>query len=224
MKLFFLFIILFLPSISHASSLSKQEACAYRDGIHREEVYVYWPGKQPQIDEFLKYDGKLYYFIQVLPDAKSLGSYRKAWNSPYTDVGFIRNSGSYFVTFDCARSKVDFSSTPKMYSTRGDQYGRLNWIDGKYLSYSFPILGSRNTCRDWPDAIMDMSTMGDIAIERVSWMPRSTKDICVARWLYKSLPGGKLQFDLETHDILSGESWYSRYMYQIDTRKLKKIK
>ena len=78
MKKLLLLIFLLIPSISHASSLSKQEACGYTDGIHREEVYVYWPGKQPQIDEFLKYDGKLYYFIQVLPDAKSLGNYRKA--------------------------------------------------------------------------------------------------------------------------------------------------
>ena len=77
-KLLLLILLIILPNISHASSLSKQEACSYTDGIHREEVYVYWPGKQPQIDEFLKYDGKLYYFIQVLPDAKSLGNYRKA--------------------------------------------------------------------------------------------------------------------------------------------------
>lgn len=70
----------------------KPEACGFADGIHRKELYIYWPGEYPQVDEFLKYKGKLYYFIHKFPSALSLSRYQEAWNSPYSKYGFIRNS------------------------------------------------------------------------------------------------------------------------------------
>ena len=113
-RLLFLILILF-PSFSFASGLLKSDACSYTDGIHRGELYIYWPGEYPQVDEFLKYKGKLYYFIHNFPSSEALAHYRKAGNSPYSEYGFIKNKGAFFVTFDCARSKVEFS--PNLRST-----------------------------------------------------------------------------------------------------------
>jgi hypothetical protein len=76
MRILLFLIILLFPALTFASGMTKQDACSYRDGIHREEVYVLWPGKLPQIDEFLKQDGFLYYFIHTLPDSDSLSAYR----------------------------------------------------------------------------------------------------------------------------------------------------
>lgn len=89
--IFFCFFFL-LPSFSHAIGLMKPEACGFADGIHRKELYIYWPGEYPQVDEFLKYRGKLYYFIHKFPSALSLSRYQDAGNSPYSKYGFIRNT------------------------------------------------------------------------------------------------------------------------------------
>ncbi len=79
---FLLFSTFFLfPALIFASGMTKQEACTYPDGIIREEVYVLWPGKLPQIDEFLKKDGFLYYFIHTFPDSNSLSAYRDTGNT-----------------------------------------------------------------------------------------------------------------------------------------------
>lgn len=220
-KLLLLIFVFLFPALTSATSLLKNEACRYDDGIHRESLYVYWPGKYPTVDEFVKKNGKLHYFIQVFPTASSLDRYRTAGNSPYTNVGFIRNSGSYLVSYDCARSKVEFS--PWIRSTRGDQYGNFNWIDGEYLSYSFPKLTAINTCKEWPDSILSLRSMINIPLS-FAWIPRSTGNICIARWPYKSLGNGKIQFDIEKHDTTTDESWYSRYQYEIITKKLRKIR
>ncbi len=221
-KLLLILIFLLFPTLTSATSLLKNEACAYEDGIHHESLYVYWPGKYPTVDEFVKKDEKLHYFIQVFPTAESLDRYRKAGNSPYTTYGFIRNSGSYLVSFDCARSKVSFST--KIRSTKWDQYGSFNWIDGEYLSYSFPRLLSRNSCKQWPDSLVIFPDFYEIFAEAEKTYPKSTKDICYARSVYKSLGGEKVQFDIEKHDNKTNESWYSRYHYEMNTGKLKKIR
>jgi hypothetical protein len=96
---------LILPSLTDAAGLTKQEACTYPEGIHKEQVYILWPGKIVQTDEFLKKDGFLYYFIHTFADRNSLRQYNQIGN--FGD-GIIRNTGSYFVSFDCARSKVKF--------------------------------------------------------------------------------------------------------------------
>lgn len=220
-KLLLLIIVLFFPAITSATSLLKNEACSYEDGIHRESLYVYWPGKYPTVDEFVKKNGKLHYFIQVFPTASSLDRYRVAGNSPYSTYGFIKNSGSYLVSYDCARSKVEFS--PYIRSTRWDQYGKFSWIDGDYLDYTFAKLTAMNTCYDWPDTVMSLLTLRNIPLY-FSGIPRSTKDVCIARWPYKSLGDGNIQFDIEKHDNTTDESWYSRYQYEISSKKLRKVR
>lgn len=223
MKNFFLFILLLaFPLFSHALGLMKTDACGYADGIHREELYIYWPDEHPQVDEFLKYKGKLYYFIHNFPSSEALARYRKAGNSPYSEYGFIRNKWAFFVTFDCARSKVEFS--PTIRSTSGDMYGKFYWLDRTYLSYTFTHMLRRNTCTEWPDTLVSLPDFSPLLLEKERWYPKSTKDMCYARGPYKSLGDGRVQFDVERHDPSTGESWFSRYQYQIDTRKLKKIR
>jgi hypothetical protein len=72
-----------------AVSLSKQEACAYPEGIHWDPIYVYWPGELPRVDGFLKKDNKLYYFIHIFFSGKNIDQYVESDNSPYTKYGFI---------------------------------------------------------------------------------------------------------------------------------------
>ncbi len=200
----------------------KPEACGFADGIHRKELYIYWPGEYPQVDEFLKYRGKLYYFIHKFPSALSLSRYQDAGNSPYSKYGFIRNTWAYFVTFDCARSKVEFS--PTIRSTAWDAYGKFYWLDRRYLSYSFTRLEKRNACTEWPDKLIALPDFSSLLIEKQSGYPNSTEDVCYARGPYKFLGDGKVQFDVEKYDPSTGESWFSRYQYQLDTSKLKKIR
>ncbi len=221
-KLLLIFIILAFPTLAHATSLLKNDACTYPDGIHREELYIYWPGEYPQVDEFLKYQGKLYYFIHNFSSSEMLGRYRKAGNSPYSEYGFIKNKWAFFVTFDCARSKVTFS--PTIRSASGDVYGKFYWLDRWYLSYSFLHLLKRNTCTTWPDTIVTVPAFSPIRIEKEKAYPKSTKSLCYARGPYKSLGDGRIQFDIEQHDQSTGESWFSRYQYQLDTKKLKKTR
>jgi hypothetical protein len=111
-----------------------------------------------------------------------------------------------------------------MRSKGGDMYGKFYWLDRKYLSYSFTHLLTRNTCTEWPDKLTSLPDFSPISLENLSGYPRSTGGVCYARWPYKFLGDGKVQFDFEKHDPSTGESWFSRYQYQLDMAKLKKIR
>jgi hypothetical protein len=41
--------------------------------------------------------------------------------------------------------------------------------------------------------------------------------------MYKNVTNGVIQFDIEEYHRATEESFYSRYQYQINTRKIKKI-
>lgn len=43
MKYLILLALFLFPTLSFASGLSKQDACAYPEGIHQNEVYILWP-------------------------------------------------------------------------------------------------------------------------------------------------------------------------------------
>ena len=218
-----LFLILFLfPALTFASGISKQDACQYPDGIHREEMYIYWPGEYVQVDEFLKIGSKLRYFIHTFPARSSLDLYRASGNSPLTSGGFIANKGSYFVTYDCGRSKVEFSDTVR--ATDGLSYGKLNWIDDRYLDFSWIRSGNINSCENIPDYIYDVYLNRYVIVGKRSELPHSGKNICVARSKYQNIAPGKIQFDIEKYDMATKESWYSRYQYQFSNKKLKKIR
>ncbi len=219
-KIVFILIFLFLPSLAFASGLSKQEACAYPERIHQNEVYVLWPGKFVRVDEFLKKDGFLYYFIHTFPDQKSLDGYRQNEGNPNAENGFIRNTGSYLASFDCARSKVRFY--PNIASVNGTAYGQLNWISGNILSYSL-VGTNRNPCTTGPDTILDMHRMVNMRIDRFTGLLKSTKNICIGRSTFKNMDDGVIQFDIEEHHWDTDESFYSRYQYQFSIKKLKKI-
>jgi len=211
---------LLFPILTFASGLSKQEACAYPEGIHREEVYIYWPWKIVQVDEFLKKDGFLYYFIHTFPDRDSLSYYRDIVSLSSVTMSSVRNTGSYMASYDCARSKVKFY--PNIRSLGGTAYGKMNWYNTKYLSYS--LVGSdRDPCSVWPDSLLDLSTMTIFRLDRMSSMLRSTRDICIGRSMYKNINDQWIQFDIEEHHWDTEESFYSRYMYQFSNKKLKKI-
>ena len=213
----FLLLLLF-PTLTFASGMTKQEACEYPEGIAREEVYVLWPGKLPQIDGFLKKEGFLYYFIHTFSDRNTLSAYRDAGN---TSWGFIRNTGSYLVSYDCTKSKVKFY--PSIRSLGGTAYGKLNWISGNFLSYSL-AWDERDPCKIWPDALLDIQSMAPLKIDRLSGLPRSTEAICIGRGAYKNIKDGIVQFDIEEHTWETEESFYSRYQYYLSTKKLKKIR
>lgn len=220
--IFLLILILLFPTIIFASWLSKQEACGYDDGIHREEVYVYWPGKIVQVDEFLKVNGFIYYFIHSFPDRDSLDAYNDIRNNTTTSTSFIRNSGSFFVSYDCARSKVKFHTNVR--SLGGTAYGKINWFSNKYLSYSL-VGADRDPCKTGPDTILDMSIMSNLRLDAtIRWLPKTTKDICVGRSMYKLIDANTVQFDVEEHNWATEESFYSRFQYTLSTKKLKKIR
>lgn len=179
MKYLILFLILLFPTLTSAAGMSKQDACAYPDGIHYEEVYVLWPGKLPQIDAFLKKNGFLYYFIHTFPDTESLAAYRDAGNR---DMGIIKNTGSYFVSYECARSKVKFHTNIR--STEGTTYGKLHWIHGDILDYSLTPR-SRRPCATPPDSLLALSTIKKLSPDTRKGIPRTTSKSCVARSQYK---------------------------------------
>ena len=216
----FSIILLFSSTVIFASSLSKQEACSYPDGIVRESVYILWPGKIVQVDEFVKKDGFLYYFINVFPDQETVDAYRANGNNADTRQISVKNEGSFFASYDCSRSKVKFYSHIR--SLGGTAYGKLNWIAGQYLSYSL-IGRDRDPCTTWPDMILDMKTMTNLRFDTTMRLLKSSKKICVGRSMYKSIEDGKMQFDIEQYQRDTEESFYSRYQYQFSTKKLKKV-
>ena len=211
---------LLFPILSFASGLSKQDACDYAEGIHQNEVYILWPGKFVRVDEFLKKDGFLYYFIHTFPDQKSLDGYRQNEGDPNAANGYIRNTGSYLASFDCARSKVRFYSN--ISSSNGTTYGKMNWINGNILSYSL-VRADRDPCTTGPDTILDMTRMMNMRFDRFAGLLRSTEDICIGRSMFKNVSNGVIQFDIEEHHWKSEESFYARYQYSFSIGKLKKI-
>lgn len=216
LRFFLLFLLAFAwISGASASGLSKQDACSYPDGIHGESVYIYWPGKLVHVDEFLKKDGFLYYFIHTFPNKDSLVYYRDSGDTSF------KNSGSYLASYDCARSKVKFY--PNVRSLGGTAYGKFNWIADNYLSYSL-VGNGRDPCATGPDTILDLRTMTNLRLDRLVGIPRSTTNVCVGRSAFKSIETGVLQFDIEEHHWDTEESFYSRYQYSLITRKLKKIR
>jgi hypothetical protein len=221
MKFLLLFILSLFPALAFASGMTKQEACAYPDGIHREEVYVLWPGKIVQIDEFLKKDGFLYYFIQSFPSWDMRDRYRSNGNNPETSYGYVRTAGSYFVSFDCTRSKVKFY--PHIRSGVGTAFGRIHWISGQYLDFSL-VGDGRDPCTTGPDSLLDLSTMALLRIDKLQSLPRSTTAICVGRSPYKNTQANTIQFDIEQYQHDTEESFYSRYQYHFSQKKLKKIR
>lgn len=211
-----LFLILIVSWISgaSASSLSKQDACLYSDGIHKESVYIYWPGKFVHVSEFLKKDGFLYYFIHTFPNKESLVYYKDSGDTSF------KNSGSYLASYDCARSKVKFY--PNIQSRGGTAYGKFNWISGSYLSYSL-VGKERDPCTTGPDTILDLRTMVNLRLDRLIGIPRSTANVCIGRSFFKTISDSLLQFDIEEHHWDTEESFYSRFQYNLLTKKLKKI-
>ncbi len=217
--LILLFLFLF-PFFAFASWLSKQDACSRLDGIHREQVYILWPGKFVQVDEYLKHEGFLYYFIHVFPDQVTLDAYRKNGNNPEIPGAILRNDGSYLASYDCSRSKVKFY--PQVRSFGGTAFGKLNWVLGNYLSYS--LVGyDRNTCTTGPDDLLDMTRIARMRLDQMIALPKSSSTLCVGRSMYRALEDGRIQFDIEEYHTDTEESFYSRYQYQFTTKKLKKI-
>lgn len=216
-KIFLLISLFFFPLFASAAGISKQDACAYPEGIHKQDMYILWTGEFAQVDEFLKRWNTLYYFIHTFPSQKNLDEYRINGRS---SGNFIQNSGSYFVSFDCARSKVTFHKHIR--ALGGTAYGKLNWISWQYLSYSL-VSANRDPCSVWPDTILDVSTLKVLPIDRIAGIPRTTRDVCVWRSMYRNRQDGTVQFDIEQHYWSSNESYYSRYEYRFTTKKLKKI-
>lgn len=219
-RILILFTLLFFPTLSFASGLTKQDACGYPLGIHQNEVYILWPGKFVRVDEFLKKEGFLYYFIHTFPDQQALDGYRKNEGNPNAMNGYIRNTGSYLASFDCSRSKVRFYSN--ISSSNGTTYGKLNWINGNILSYSL-IRADRDPCTTGPDTILDMTRMVNMRFDRFTGLPKSTKDVCVGRSMFRNIENNAIQFDIEEHHWKTEESFYSRYQYSLTTKKIKKI-
>lgn len=201
-------------SIASATGLSKQDACDYPDGIHGDSIYIYWPGKLVHVSEFLKKDGVLYYFIHTFSDKNTLAYFRDSGDTS------VRNAGSYLASYNCARSKVKFY--PNVRSLGGTAYGKFNWISDSFLSYSL-VGKERNPCTTGPDTILDLRTMTNLRLDRIPGIPRSTTDICVGRSYFKNISSSLLQFDIEEHHWATEESFYSRFQYNILTKKLKKI-
>lgn len=216
-KIFLALFLFCFPALSFAAGMTKEEACAYPEGIHHAEVYVLWPGKLPQIDSFLKKEGFLYYFIHTFPDSDSLAAYRDAGNR---DLGVIKNTGSYFVSFDCARSRVKFY--PSVRSIEGTTYGKLNWVYGDYLDYTL-VPRLRNACIIAPDSLIRLSNMRKITPDKTYGIPRSNPAICVARSSYKATSPGVIEWETEQQDRVTKESFYTKYSYTFALEKVKKI-
>lgn len=216
-RIFLFLLVLIFPALSFAAGMTKQEACMYEDGIYREEVYVLWPDKLPQIDGFLKKNGFLYYFIHTFPDTESLAAYRDAGNR---DLGYIKNTGSYFVSFDCARSKVKFY--PSIRSIEWTTYGKLNWINGDYLDYSL-VSRYHDPCITSPDALISVSNIKKLNPDKTRWLAHSNTLTCVARSPYKLISDGLIEWETEQQKRSTEESFYSKYQYTFLTNKLKKI-
>ncbi len=215
----FLIIVLF-PVVASTAGMTKQDACSYPDGIYQEQLYILWPGKIVQVDEFVKKDGFLYYFINVFPDQETVDAYRANANNADTRHSSVKNDGSFLASYDCSRSKVKFYSNIR--SLGGTAYGKLNWLAGRYLSYSLLSRG-RDPCTTWPDMLIDMDRMTNLRLDKTMRFLRSTPNICIGRSMYKSVEDGKIQFDIEEYHRDTEESFYSRYQYQFTTKKLKKI-
>ncbi len=218
-KYFFFFLFFFLfPCFTLASWLTKQQACDYPTGLYDEEVYVLWPGKIPYIESFVKKDGFLYYFIHTFPDRDNERAYRDAGK---VAGSYVKNSGSYFVSYDCARSKVKFHTAIR--SLGGTSYGSWNWFSWRYLSYSL-VPYDRDACSTPPDTLLDTLSMTALRLDRLLWLPRTTNLKCVGRSKYKPLDDGVVQFDIEEHIWKTEESFYSRYQYSLLNQKLRKIR
>lgn len=172
------------------------------------------------MDEFLKKEGFLYYFIHTFSDQNGLDAYRYNEANPNSANGYIKNTGSYLASFDCARSKVKFY--PNIASVSSTAYGKLNWISGNTLSYSL-VATNRNPCTTGPDTILDMTRMMNMRFDRFAGLLKSTEDICIGRSMFKNVSSGVIQFDIEEHHWKSEESFYARYQYSFSTGKLKKI-
>jgi hypothetical protein len=207
---------------SYAIGLLKKEACAYPEWIHRLPLYVYWPNELPHVDDFLKKDNKLYYFIHIFPSAEAINRYIESDNSPYTKSGFIKNKASYMVTYDCSRGKVKF--LPQLRSTRWDQYGKFHWLDGDILSYSITSYNAKDTCKFADDVIMDMKTLEKYPIEKSKNYPESSVWFCLTRTPYKNRGNGILRFQIEKYKIATKESWYSLYEYNLSKRILTQVR
>ncbi|GAB0174688.1 MAG: hypothetical protein HHAS10_05670 [Candidatus Altimarinota bacterium] len=222
MRSFLLFLCLLLfPSFVLASTLSKKEACSYPEGIHRDPLYIYWPGELPRVDGFLKKDNKLYYFIHIFPNTDAINRYIESDNSPYTKYGFISNKASYMVQYDCSRSRVKF--LPYLRSTRGDQYGKFHWIDGDILSYTITSYNAKSSCKYADDIIMDMKTLERYKIENDKNYPNAPNGYCLTRTPYKNQGNMIVRFQVEKYKISTKESWFSLYEYDLKKKFLSQI-
>lgn len=219
-----IFIVLFFVFAEnmYATALLKNEACKYEEGIHREPLYIYWPGELPRVDWFLKKDNKLYYFIHIFPSAQAIDRYVESDNSPYTKYGFIKNKASYMVQYDCSRSKVKF--LPYLRSTRGDQYGKFHWIDGDILSYTITSYNAKSPCKYADDIIMNMKNMEQYPIEKSPNYPTVLDWYCLTRTPYKNRGKWIIRFQVEKYKISTKESWFSLYEYNLEKRFLSQIK
>lgn len=222
-KLFSLIILLIPVWITNvnAGGMSKQEACKYNEWIHGKSIYIYWPGELPRVDGFLKKDNNLYYFIHIFPSTEAIDHYIESDNSPYTKYGFIYNKASYMVQYDCSRSRVRF--LPYLRSTRGDQYGKLRWIDGDILSYTITSYNAKSSCKYADDVIMNMKTLEQYKIEEDENYPTAPKGYCLTRTPYKNQWNMIVRFQVEKYKISTKESWFSLYEYDLNKKLLSRV-
>ncbi len=212
MKKFLLLILLFPLSVS-AIGISKQVACNQPNGINLKPIYILWPGEIPYVDSFVKYNGKLYYFIQKFASAKARNIYIKNGNSPLANNGFITNKWSFLVEYDCARSKVDFLP---IQDTSGLGHGKFLWNNGRWVDYSFTHPNRTPSCKIQQDTILNLETQNRANIDSIlKQYPESTKSGCYTRDIYTYTGNDTVVFRVERKNLSTKESFFYPYAYDL---------
>lgn len=219
----FLFLIFFgftFPLVSYAIGISKQVACKQPDGLNQKSVYILWKGEIPYVDSFVKYNGKLYYFIHQFRTIVERDTYRKWSNSPLTNSGFVISKWSSLVEYDCSRSKVTFLP---IQDTSWKSYGKLLWMKDGWIGYTFVKPNTWDSCRTPQDAIIDLKT------KKIEWVdtifneyPTSTENECYTRSLLQYTGSGVIKLKIERKSLSDNSTSYYPYLYNLvnDTWKL----
>jgi hypothetical protein len=207
-----------VPSVS-AIGISKQVACKQPDGFHEKSVYILWKWEIPYVDSFVKFRGKLYYFIHQFPSSKARDEYRKWENSPLTNSGFVPNQWTSLVEFDCARSKVKF--LPIQEKT-GKAYGKILWSRDGWLGYTYTRPNIPQTCKIQEDAIYDMKTGESEKIDQIlDEYPPTDEQECYTRNLLQYTGSGTVKLQVERKILSDGGSFYFPYLYYLGSNTWK---
>lgn len=212
-------IFLFFPISTFAIGISKQVACKQPDGFQKKPMYILWKGEIPYVDSFVKYRGKLYYFIHQFPSSKARDEYRKWTNSPLTNSGFVRNEWSSLVEYDCARSKVKFLP---IQDKTGVGYGKILWTRDGWLGYTYTRPNISQECKIQEDAIYDMNTGESEKVDQIlGEYPPSDKNECYTRNLLQYTSSGIVKLQVERKVLSDGGSFFFPYLYNLTTNTYK---